>query len=382
MKATYAVTLASAVAAGQAMAQDSTAEFVPETLTIEETISEGPNVFVMDQAWAGPSKVDVLGADDFAVKGNMGPGTTAQMALSKDGGTLYTTSVYMERYTYGPVTVVMHEWDVPTLSVRREFEISNRLAHVESQPALLSLTADEGYLLAQNATPATSITVVDLAAGTQLAEIPTPGCWGAFPAVEGLKFTTICGDGTLASYSFAADGSFGDPAKSEKIFDVDEDALFTNGVRIGSELVFVSFNGNLYFVDDSGEAPVLTGTAPLTEGVLGRWAPSGSELIAYNAPTDTAFVLMHSDTYDGSHKNPATEIWSIDMETKTVVGRSPAHHENGLAVTQTEEPILYGATEEGNVVRYDVTMGDEVSLAMAEEFETGAGFVTLLKLDR
>lgn len=380
MKTTTAAFMALAALSGQALAQDA-APVAPETLTVKERIDEGPNVFVLDQKWKGPSSVNVLGAEDFAMKGNMGPGTVAQMVLSADGSTLYTTSVYFERYTYGPVTAVFHEWDVPTLSVRREFEINNRMAHVESQPALLSLTADEAYALAQNATPATSVSVIDIAAGKQIAEIPTPGCWGAFPATSGMKFTTICGDGSFQSYSFAADGSFGEPAKSEKIFDADADALFTNGVRVGETLVYASFKGNLYVVDDSGEVPALLETIPLTEGVLGKWAPSGSEVIAYNAPTNTAFVLMHSGAYEGSHKNPAEEIWAVDMGAKKVVGRSAAHHENGLAVTQTEEPLLYSANEEGEVYSYSVSIGDEVTLEQGEEFNI-AGWPTVIELDR
>ncbi|SDW31010.1 methylamine dehydrogenase heavy chain [Celeribacter indicus] len=381
MKRTAAAFLALSAICGQAFAQDETAPIEPETLTVKERIDEGPNLFVLDQKWAGPSSVNVLGAEDFAMKGNVGPGTTAQMVLSGDGRTLYTTSVYFARYTYGEVTNVFHSWDVDTLSIKGEFEFGNKMAHVEAQPALLSLTADEAYALAQNATPATSISVIDIAAGAQIAEIPTPGCWGAFPATSGMKFTTICGDGTFQSYSFDAEGGFGEPGKSEPIFDVDADALFTNGVRVGETLVYLSYGGTLYVVDDSGDVPVLSETIPLTGGVLGGWAPGGSEVIAYNAPTNTAFVLMHSASYDGSHKNGATEIWTVDMETKSVVGRSPANHENSLAVTQTEEPMLYGANEDGMVYLYTVETGEEVTLELSEEFDI-AGWPTVMELDR
>nr|WP_321509851.1 amine dehydrogenase large subunit [uncultured Celeribacter sp.] len=378
MKSTTAAFVAFAALTGPVCAQEAIA---PETLTVKETIDEGPNLFVLDQAWKGPSAVNVLGAEDFAMKGNMGPGTTAQMVLSGDGKTLYTTSVYFERYTYGPITNVFHTWDVETLKVKSEFEFGVKMAQVESQPVLLALSADEAYALVQNATPATSVSVIDIAAGAAIAEVPTPGCWGIFPSTSGMKFTMICGDGTFQTYAYGADGTFSDPAKSEKIFDVDSDALFTNGVRVGEQLVYVSYNGNLYFVDDSGDVPVLSETVALTDGVLGNWAPSGSELIAYNAPTNTAFVLMHSGAYDGSHKNGAEEIWSVDLESKTVVGRSNAHHENSMIVTQTEEPMLYTADEEGGVFLYSVEMGDEVSLEMSEEFNI-AGWPTVMELDR
>ena len=377
MKPTLTLPLCLVALAGPALAQ----EFVPETVGVMAHIPEGPNLFVLDQAWAGPSKVNVLGADDFAVKGNMGTRTVAQMLLAPGGATLYTASVYMERYTYGKSTVVVQEFDVPTLSVKREFEVNPKFAQVESQPALMSFAGDGAYILLQNATPATSVSVIDIAAGKEVAEVPTPGCWGAFPAMGKLAFTTVCGDGTLTTYTFAADGSYGDPVKSDKIFDVDDDAVFTNAARMGEQLVFVTFKGNLLFVDIAGEKPVLSETVSLVDGVLGSWAPSGSELIAYNAPTNTAFILMHSGAYEGSHKNPAEEIWAVNMETKTVVGRSAAHHENGLVVTQTETPVLYGANEEGAVIRYEVTMGEEVTLAEAGEAEPGS-WLPIMAADR
>ena len=362
-----------------AAAQDT---FTPEKLGVEAHIAEGPNVLVLDQSWNGPSKIDVLGADEgLKMKGNMGPGTTAQMVLSRDGKSLYTGSVYMQRFVYGPVTVILHEWDLATLSRKREFEIPTKFAHVESQPGLFALSDDEAYLLAQNATPATSVSVNDLKAEKAIAEIPTPGCWTAIPAT-GMKFTTICGDGTLASYAWAADGSFAEPKKSAKIFDPDADALFANPVRAEGKLIYLSFNGNLYVVDDSGEAPVLAETVKLTDGVIGKWAPGGSEAIAYNAATGKLFILMHSGAKEGSHKDPAQEIWTVDLASKKVVGRSPAHHENTLAVSKGDAPVLFAASEEGNLTRYAYAEADgEVTLTKAGEFEGLSSFPALITTD-
>lgn len=379
MLKTAAATLAIMTAAAPCFAQETT-PLAPETLGIKERIDEGPNVFAIDQKWNGASAVLVLGAEDFAVKGNIGAGGMMQFALSKDGKTIYSTSTYMTRYTYGDTTNVFHVFDVDTLSITKEFEFGTKMAMVEPQPALLALTADEAYALAQNATPATSISVIDIAAGSVVAEIPTPGCWGAFPATEGMKFTSVCGDGTLHSFTFAADGSFAEPAASEPIFSVDDDPLFTNGVRVGTTLVYVSFNGNIYTVDDSGDAPVLVDMFPISEGVLGGWKPSGSEVIAYNAANNLAFVLMHSSAYDGSHKNPAEEIWTIDLAAKKVIGRSPANAEFTLIATSDAEPVLFGSNEEGEVYRYDVTVGPEVTMEMVGDFNTG-GWPAMLAVD-
>ena len=123
-------------------------------------------------------------------------------------------------------------------TLKKEIPVVARMAQAEPQPALLSLVDDGKYLLLQNATPATSVTVVDLEKGEQIAEIPTPGCWGILPMVNANTFTTICGDGTFATYSWNADGTFGEPAKSEQIFDVDADALCTNPAATNAAQVF------------------------------------------------------------------------------------------------------------------------------------------------
>lgn len=380
MKPSTALALVLTAASGQALAQD--AEFEPQVLTEEERIPEGPNFLVLDQAWAGPSMINVLGADDFAMKGNIGVGTTGQMALSPDGQTLYTTSVYFERYSYGEVTAVLQEYDVPTLSMTREIEISNKLAQVESQPALLATIDDGAFVLAQNATPATSISVIDLEAGAQIAEIPTPGCWAAIPATEGRRFTTLCGDGTMSSFTFEPDGSFGEPAVSEVIFDPDDDALFTNPVRTPDGLVFASFKGNLYVVDDGGETPELVETVTVSGTQLGNWAPGGSEVIGYSAATDTAFLLMHEDAYEGSHKDPAEEIWAVDMESGEVAGRGAANEETGIVVDASDPPVLFTAGVGGGVYRYTTETGDEVAISEDGAMDHVGDFLTVMAVNR
>ena len=371
-KATACI-LALCASAGPAMA-----DLAPETLTIDETIEPGPNVLVMDFGMTGSSPVYVLGAADLALKGNIGAGTYGQMVLSPDGKTLYTVSDYLERYVYGEVHAVVHEWDVQTLSARREFEISNRFAQAESQPGLLTLSADGGFLLVQNATPATSVTIVDLAKGAGIAEVPTPGCWTAIPAATGPRFTTICGDGTLTSFGYGADGSFTPPAKSAKIFDADSDPLFANPVRVGGKLVYASFGGSLVVVDDSGAVPVLDRTVPFA---VEDWAPGGSEVLAYHPGSDTIFVMMHKGREDGLHKAPAEEIWALDAATFAVKGRSPASGETGIHVSGGASPDLFGVTHHGALVKYTVTPGATVTLTKAAEREGVAIFPTLISSD-
>lgn len=358
-----------------ALAQE---EVAPETLTVQERIPEGPHFYVMDFGINGSSPIYVLNADDLSLVGSIGTGTFATMTMSPDKSTLYSASTYLRRYTYGEAEGVVHAWDPQTLLAKQEFTVSPKLAQALSQRGTLNVSADGDFLLVQNATPATSITIADAVEGRELGEIPTPGCWTAYPSVEGTAFTTLCGDGTIAKYTYDASGAAGEPAKSEKIFDADADPLYGDAMRVDGKLVYVSYGGTLYVVDDSGDVPVLDRTIPFAEE---NWAPGGYNLMAYSEPLNTLFVLMHSNPSDGSHKAPAEEIWAIDMGTDTVVGRSGAHHEASIAISGGESPVLVAIDHLGGVHRYEVTKGDTVSVTETAARAPVAIFPTIVATD-
>lgn len=335
--------------AAQVQAQD---DFVPEILTVEERIQPGANLFVLDQSWSGASRANVLSVDDLSMKGNLSFGITGQIVASKDFKTLYSMSAYAKRITYGPTEAVLQEFDVETLSLKREIIIPEKAVQVAPSNAVVTLSHDDNYAFVQNATPATSVTVVDLKAGAVIQEVPTPGCFGIFPATDAVKFTTVCGDGRFQTFHFGDNGQFGSPERSEKIFDAETDPLFIVGKRAGRELVFVSFNGNVYQVSDSGKAARLTKTFSFTEGVEGGWAPGGVDVAAYNLVNNTLFVTMHSESYNGSHKNAAEEVWAIDLRRSQVVSRTEVHELASIAVTSGRSPVLFGLNEEGVLTRY------------------------------
>lgn len=353
--------------------------FVPETLTVEKTIKPGANVFVLDQNWMGPSRVNVLSADDLSHKGILSVGLISQMVLTKDHKTAYTASSYAKRIMSGPTEAVLQEFDINTLSQKREIPISNKLAQVAPYTSLLQLTTDEHYALVQNATPASSVTVVDLKSGKAISEIPTPGCWGIYPALKGNKFSSLCGDGAATTYTFEANGQFTPGKRSAKIFDVDADPLFIHAERVGKDLLFTSYSGSLYRVSDAGEAPKLKDKFSITKGIEGNWAPGGFKITAYNPAHDVLFVAMHPDAEDGSHKNEAEEIWAVDLDDKKVLYRSNAEGEISISVTAGKHPVLFGFGEEGQVQRYEVDPDAKFAAKLTDKVED-IGEFTLLGL--
>ena len=354
-------------------------EFVPEELTVMESIPPGPNVFVLDQLWSGASLANVISQDDLTVKANLSFGIVGQIAISHDSKTLYSMSAYAKRISYGPTEVVLQEFDVNTLSLQREIIIPEKAAQVSPSNAIIALSYDDNYAFVQNATPATSVSIVDLQTGEFIEEVPNPGCFGIFPASDSVKFTTVCGDGRFQSFSLGSDNQFGSPEHSEQIFDPVSDPVFIVGKRAGDEFLFVSFFGNVYQISDSGDMASLVNKFSITDGIEGGWAPGGVDVAAYNEANDVLFVTMHSDAYNGSHKNPAEEVWAVDLSSGDVLSRSPVHELSSISVTDGETPILFGLDEESTLTRFDVDVDAGFELSPTASLE-GVGDWTVYSI--
>jgi methylamine dehydrogenase heavy chain len=327
--------------------------FQPQRLTAKPAIDPGANVFTAVSATDGAGAIHVFSAADLSYRGSMSNGAMGQVLLSRDGKTAYTASVFVKRVVYGPRETVMQIYDVATLSVIREIALPAKFAMVLTQLPMLVQSADGRYVYVQDATPATSVTVVDVIAGKVTGEIPAPGCFGIYPSLEGHRFSTVCGDGTFASYTLKANGASADRSQSKKIFDADKDPIFTSAERVGADWVFISYHGNIYRVDDNGPVVQLSDMYSVTAGVEGGWAPGGAQLIAYNKPNNVLFIGMHPNETDGSHKHPAKEIWAYNLTGKKILYRSPVDEVISLTASDAPVPVLY-ASKPNMLMRFDV----------------------------
>jgi len=319
-------------------------DFKPEVLTVEKTIAAGPNVFVEWSGWDAASKIHIYSQADLSYKGFISSGLTSQFITSHDGKTLYLLSTYMKRFTTGPIESVLEIYDISTLTKIKEVVLSGKAAMSIAMNGLLEHSSDDKYVYVQNATPATSVSVVDVASGTVLTEVPTPGCYGIIPATSGYKFSTLCGSGQIKTV--ALKGTEYTLTASEKIFDVDSDALFIHSERRGNgDLIFTSFNGNLYLVSDKDEKVKLKEKIAVSADIEGNWAPGGYSITAYNKPNDMVFMIMHPDAEEGSHKDASTEIWAYSLKQKKLLSRSAAEGLIALDATQDKIPKLFGSNE-------------------------------------
>jgi methylamine dehydrogenase heavy chain len=302
-------------------------------------------VYVADPSM--PHLVDgrafVLDAKAMRFLGMTGTGFSGIATPSRDGKMLYTVGTYHSRLQRGSRTDVVEAYSTDDLALRYEVVIPPK--HVQGMPtkALISTTANDRFLLVQNATPATSVTVVDLQSHQVASEIPLPGCYGVIPwPTQTLRFSAVCGDGSFTTVTLSEQGQ---PAKIQKgpvFFNPDKDPIFMHYQMVGETLHFISYYGTVHEVSLAGDAPVAGPTWSIIDPAsrLQGWRPSGFQLFAIEPKTQRLYVGMHDHGKEGSHKTPAKELWVFDLTTHQRVARAPGQNAIGMAITPTTPPRL------------------------------------------
>ena len=320
-------------------------------LTQRSSIDPGSLVFTNQQAWSGASSINVFSAATLKFQGGIDTGTMALMTVSKDGKTAYSASVYMRRYSHGDTEMIVQIHDVSTLRPLYEIAIPPKMIMSTAYPPLMALSDDERYLFIQNATPATSVSVIDVHARKYLAEIPTPGCAGIFPALKGDRFSMVCADGTFANFSLTRDHMHAVRLNSPPLFDADRDPVYLAGIRARSDLVFITYQGRILRLSDDTTSIRLVDSFEIGRGITGGWAPGGNQVIAYDSKNDVMFVSMRPDSADGTHKLPSKEVWSVALSKQQILHRTPVDGLISLSAARAGPPVLFGIAEGSSVGR-------------------------------
>jgi len=303
-------------------------------------------------------RVYILDASNGHYAGALDAGYAGQFALSPDGRQAYIAATYLARHTHGERTDVLEIYDTSTLRLSGEVVLPKK--HVQSlfTKELLRLSMDGRYLFVQNATPATSVTVVDLAQRKLLAEVSSPGCWALYPSqTTSLRFSMLCGDGSVNTITLNEDGSVASRAASRKFFDSDSAPLYINAVNDAEHYYFLSFAGKLTQVTLSAQQPVIGETLDLVPQKLQPqgWRPGGYQLMALHRASARLFIAMHRDGKEGSHKSPAQEIWEFDLHSGQLLTRRKASNAVSLSVNQGAPAYLYALDGRSNQIHaYDM----------------------------
>jgi methylamine dehydrogenase heavy chain len=340
------------------------AELPVEHATVAELKPDnGHRLYIADKtppAHAVDSKIRIIDGDDFSILGQLTNGSFGSFAISADRMTVFDATSFFSRGDHGTRTDVVEYYDTATLNPRSETILSSKRAMSNQYPVFLVESAESKFLLVQNATPASSISIIDLVTKAVLSEIPTAGCFGIYASskVPG-RFSTLCGDGAAVTVDFDAAGKETGRKRSATLFDPDQDALFISGVKMGDKTIFISFLGNVHIIDFSGD--VATQETPWTfigaKERAAHWRPGGYANVAYSPSNGQLYLGMHPNGEEGSHKTPAAEIWRVDVAKRVVTSRAKSGGANYMQVSKEAHPLLFTVNVkqdvQGSITRYD-----------------------------
>jgi len=327
------------------------AQSLPEKQTVVTPPPAGPTrAYVSDIAFQHmvDGRLHVVDVDAARYVGQIPTGFAGQSVLSADRKKIYVSTTYYPRLSRGTRADVIDIWDAQTLDHVAEIPVPERRAQSLNYRGLLTVSSDGRWLFVQNATPASSVSIVDLRERRLASEVDTPGCWLALPVPSRPnRFATLCGDGTVETITLDARGAPKSRARSSEVrgqrfFDPDVDPLFVHAEAIGDRFFFVSFLGEVYEIDLGADTPRPLGHWSLLDAADAkqRWRPGGYQLFAVHHASRRLYVQMHPDGEEGSHKTPAAEIWGFDLASHKRVMRMPGQNSISLTAVQGGAPRL------------------------------------------
>ena len=323
------------------------ADIAPETISIEKLEPAHPHrIYLTDLALGHviDGRIHILNGDNFKYLGLIGTGLMGLTALSSDSSEMLNATAYYSKGTRGEKTEFLEAYSTEDLTLKAEIPIPPRHAQALPYVGTIMPSADDHFVYIQNATPASSISIVDRKNERFASEVTTPGCWIILPSASNMaRFSTMCGDGTFLTITHDQKGEVVKQSRSEKLFNADDDPLFVQAARIGDLFYFVSYLGIIHEINVGGETSVLKKSWPLgsVKDLEGGWRPGGYQLIAVDKTSRRLYVAMHSGGKEGSHKYPGEEIWAVDLKTKKVIQRIAGANSIAMTLTKERKPYLY-----------------------------------------
>jgi methylamine dehydrogenase heavy chain len=349
-KILIALLVQACLASASAVAQTGRPPPLPEEeITVERlTPPDGNRLYVTDFVFNHmvDGRIHVVDGKAGRFLGQVVSGYGALTTVSPDGKSIYLATTYYPRLYRGKRSDVVEVHDAETLELTAEIDIPAKKAQAASYRSMLVPSSDGRFLYVQNATPATSVSIVDLQAKKFVGEVQTPGCW-SIQAWEqnqgGHRFSAICGDGTLLTVTLDEAGQPKSRERSARFFDPDKDPIYVHPEMRGDERYFVSYNGNVYQVGLSGERPVFRAPWSLLDARDRKqaWRPGGMQVTTMHRASGTLYINMHDKGEEGSHKNPSKEVWAFNVDSQKRVARIPSNGAISLVASQGDTPLLY-----------------------------------------
>ncbi|AOK56913.1 amine dehydrogenase large subunit [Burkholderia stagnalis] len=337
----------------------------PEELVVKKMPPWHPHeVFIVDMSMPSMTdgRIHVYDADAKKLLGQIDGGFGPGLAISPDHRTSFVATTYFSRGSHGTRTDVVELTDNTTLAHTGEIAIPPKHAQHVPSPYNTAFSADGRRLYVANITPAASMTVIDVATRKVLPEIDMAACVLAYPSAND-RFTSLCESGKALTVMLDAKGREAKRTMSDAFIDVDRDPAFVNASPYQGGYLFTTFGGSVRSADFRGDKAVfgapwsLLTDAERAEG----WRPGGMQQTAVNAKLHRYYVAMHKGG-EGSHKEPGTQVWVVDLQTKQRVARWDLAQQKidpllSIQVSADDKPLFYGLTPTSDLVVMDALTG-------------------------
>ena len=283
-----------------------------------------------------------VGSDTREVKGQLQGRDSATLLVPDKRPELYVADTVWSRGSRGTRTDFITIYDTHTLNPVGEIVLPGaKRALITVMEGLITFTDDQRMAVVFNFTPASSVTVVDLLKRQVLGEVEIPGCSLVYPS--GTRgFSTLCSSGTMLSVRLDANGAVAGRSESKAFNPLDTDPLFTASTVVGGVRYFPSLHGRVQPIDMRGDEAKILPDWPLVTAAdaPGEWRPSGWQVVAGDEQK-LLYVLMQPQAHEGTHKDPATEVWVYNTATKTRIKRLRlARPGSSIALTHGAEQLL------------------------------------------
>ncbi len=321
------------------------ADFVAEQATTAKLSRGVHSVWLHDLAGIGYTKATLFDADSGRALAQVDTGYLGmELELSRKTARFFSAETYLSRGFRGTRTDVITTFDGETLLPTGEVEIPAKRMLGMPTSAHASLLDDERFLVAYNFSPASTVSVVDLARGKFVGELEVAGCALVYP-LGPRRFASLCGDGSLLELTLDDGGREAGRKVHKGLFDPNSDPLLEKAVRAEGAWLFVSFGGDVVPVEIAASGLAFGARWPLSDAGerAAGWRPGGVQPFALHAGSGRFYALMHQGGKD-THKDPGQEVWVYDLAAKKRVQKiALGEIATSIAVSADDAPLLYAA---------------------------------------
>lgn len=337
----------------------------PELSDVAVLPDPTPHRVLLLDAFAG-GEARLLDGDTGKLLGGVSAASLSNIGVGPGARQIFVAESIWTKGNRGDRQDMVSVYDGKTLNLAAEIPIPGRVfMGSRSQNFVVTPSGQRGYVY--NMDPSSSVIVVDLAARKVAQTIEAPGCALIFAFGEG-GFSSLCGDGALATVTLASTG----PAltRTKPFFDAERDPVFENSPTdpASGRTIFVTYTGLVHTVR-LGQTPTFEkpwsmqaagGFAPPAPDRELAWRPGGNQPLTLHRASNRLFVLMHAGGH-WTHKEAGQEVWILDVDKQSLIKRYKLENPvTNILVTQDADPLLFGVDRAGTLYTLKPDSGEVV----------------------